>query len=120
MAKQPSNACDVTGVTTIACSQHGCFCPNAFVDLFKGEQQKNIDFALLEAIRSTGVTVDQGVTLIYDIAYQYSVHLYDCISDRLPPGLEIDRAIGMFHVGATSTTSHMLLVPPLWPTRLKS
>lgn len=66
--------------------------------MVKGEQQKNVDFALLQAIRTTGVTVDQGVTLIYDIACQYSVHLFDRIGHLLPPGMKIDRAIGMFHV----------------------
>jgi len=30
-AKQPSRACDVTGVAAVACSQHGCFSPNAIV-----------------------------------------------------------------------------------------
>ena len=42
-----SNACDITGIISIACAQHGCYAPNAIVDLFKGEQQKNVDFALL-------------------------------------------------------------------------
>ena len=44
------------------------------------------------------MVVDQGVTLIYDIACQYSVYLYDRIGDLLPAGLQIDRGIDMFHV----------------------
>lgn len=38
--------------------------------------------------------------LIYDIACQYSVHLHDRIGHLLPMGMEIDRAIGLFHVHA--------------------
>ena len=36
--------------------------------------------------------------LIYDIACQYIIHLRDRIGHLLPAGLEIDRAIGLFHV----------------------
>jgi len=70
------------------------------VDLFKSEQQKNVDFAFLKSIDSTGVDPDQGVMLIYDIVCQYIVHLLERIGTQLPMGLEIDRAIGLFHVHA--------------------
>ncbi|KAF8801050.1 hypothetical protein BYT27DRAFT_7216408 [Phlegmacium glaucopus] len=60
--------CDVTGLISIACGWHGCYAPQALVDLFRGEQQKNIDFALLNALKSTHVQPEQGVLLIYDIA----------------------------------------------------
>jgi len=33
-----SKACDITGVAAICCARHGCFVPNALVDLLKGEQ----------------------------------------------------------------------------------
>ena len=46
-------ACDRTGVAAIACAQHGCYAPNALVDLFWGEQQKNVDFAFLRALKTT-------------------------------------------------------------------
>src|SRR5258707_9503005 len=59
-----SKACDVTGIVAIACARHGCFAPNSIVDLFRGEQQKNVDWSLLEAIRTTGVHPDQGLMLI--------------------------------------------------------
>lgn len=95
-----SKACDITGIVAIACARHGCFAPNSIVDLSRGEQQKNVDWALLEAIRSTGISSDQGIMFIYDIACQYSVHLRDRIGQLLPPNLEIDRAIGLFHVHA--------------------
>lgn len=95
-----SKACDITGIVAIACARHGCFAPNSIADLTRGEQQKNVDWAFLEALRTTGVTSEQGVMLIYDIACQYFVHLHDRIGHLLPIGLEIDRAIGLFHVHA--------------------
>lgn len=95
-----SKACDITGVVGIACARHGCYAPNSLVDLFKGEQQKNVDFAFLNALKSTNVSSEQGTLLIYDIACQYFVHIHDRIGNALPRGLEIDSAIGLFHVHA--------------------
>jgi Kyakuja-Dileera-Zisupton transposase len=99
-ALQGSKACDITGIAGIACARHGCYAPNALVDLFKGEQQKNIDFAFLQALKTTGIDPQQGVMIIYDIACQYYVHLYDRIGQQLPTGLKVDRAIGLFHIHA--------------------
>jgi hypothetical protein len=99
-ALQASKLCDVTGLVSIACARHGCYAPQALVDLFKGEQQKNVDFALLKALTSTGVAPEQGILLIYDIACQYFVHIRDRIGSQLPFGLDIDAAIGLFHVHA--------------------
>ena len=93
-----SITCDITGIISIACAWHGCYAPNAIVDLFKGEQQKNVDFALLQAIKTTRVDLDQGVLVIYDIVCQYNVHLKEHIGHHLPGGLTIDHAIGQFHV----------------------
>lgn len=95
-----SSACDITGKVAFACAQHGCYVPNSLVDLFKGEQQKNMDFTFLQALKMTGVNPKQGVMIIYDILCQFIKHLYDCISKKLPANLEIDSAIGIFHVHA--------------------
>ena len=95
-----SSACDITGKVAFACARHGCYAPNSLVDLFKGEQQKNVDYAFLQALRTTHVAPEQGVTIIYDIACQYMVYLKDRIGHRLDPNLEIDGAIGLFHVHA--------------------
>jgi hypothetical protein len=95
-----STACDITGVVGIACARHGCFVPNALVDLFKGEQQKNVDFAFLKALTTIGIDPDQGVLMIYDIACQYHIHLKERIGHLVPPGLTIDQAIDLFHVHA--------------------
>ncbi|KAF8805303.1 hypothetical protein BYT27DRAFT_7224958 [Phlegmacium glaucopus] len=99
-ALQASKLCDITGLVSIACGRHGCYAPQSLVDLFKGEQQKNVDFALLNALKSTHVEPEQGVLLIYDIACQYFIHLQDRIASWLPFGLDIDAAIGLFHVHA--------------------
>jgi Kyakuja-Dileera-Zisupton transposase len=93
-----SKACDRTGVAAIACARHGCYVPNALVDLFLGEQQKNIDFAFLQALKITRVDPEQGVMLIYDIVCQYIIHLWERIGAHLPAGLMIDQAIGLLHV----------------------
>ena len=95
-----SKACDITGLVAIACARHGCYALNALVDLFLGEQQKNVDFGLLRAILMTHVDPDQGLLLIYDIVCQYIVHLLDRIGHLLPEGLHVDAAIGLFHVHA--------------------
>ena len=93
-----SKACDITGIVAIACAHHGCFAPNSVANLFRGEQQKNVDWALLKACQTTNVDSHQGLLLIYDIACQYSIHLRDHIGHLLPDGLEVDSAIGLFHV----------------------
>lgn len=98
LAMMGSKACDVTGIVAIACARHGCFVPNSIADLYKGEQQKNVDWVLLQALKNGNIVPEQGAMLIYDIACQYFVHLQDRIGHLLPAGLELDRAIGLFHV----------------------
>jgi Kyakuja-Dileera-Zisupton transposase len=95
-----SKACDVTGIVAIACARHGCFAPNSLVDLFLGEGQKNVDFGILKALLLTNFDPEQGLFLFYDIVCQYIVHFFDRIGIHLPPGLEVDAAIGLFHVHA--------------------
>lgn len=95
-----SSACDITGKVAFACARHGCYAPNSLVDLYKGEQQKNVDFSFLQALRTTGVDPAQGVMIIYDIACQYMVHLKDRIGHLLDKDMQIDSAIGLFHVHA--------------------
>lgn len=98
MAMLQSKACDVTGIVAIACARHGCFAPNSVANLYRGEQQKNVDWGLIKAIETTNVDPRQGVLLIYDIVCQYIVHLRDRVGHLLPADLEIDAAIGLFHV----------------------
>src|SRR5277367_3152483 len=75
MAMLSSKACDVTGIVAVACARHGCFAPNSVANLYRGEQQKNVDWALLKAIETTSVESTQGLLFIYDIVCQYIVHL---------------------------------------------
>lgn len=109
-----SKSCDRTGVAAIACARHGCYCPNALVDLFRGEQQKNIDYALLRAIETTHVDPRQRIILLYDIACQYIVHLHDRIGDQLQ-GFTIDAGIGLFHVHAHRDQCYFRFSPSFIP-----
>jgi Kyakuja-Dileera-Zisupton transposase len=95
-----SKVCDRTGVGAMACARHGCFVPNALVDFFEGEQQKNMDFAFLQALKVFDIDPDQGALLIYDISCQYTVHFMERIGKLLPQGLTVEAAIGLFHVHA--------------------
>ena len=110
-----SKACDITGVVGIACARHGCYAPNSLVDLFKGEQQKNVDFAFLKALTCTNVSPEQGCLLIYDIACQYFVHFQDRIGTQLPFGLLVEAAIGLFHVHAHKDECFFRYTPSFIP-----
>ena len=67
-----SKACDITSVVRIACARHGCYALNSLVDRFKGEQQKNADFAFLKALTCTNVAPEQGTLLItLDSCYDF-------------------------------------------------
>jgi hypothetical protein len=99
----------------IACARHGCYAPNALVDLFRGEQQKNVDFALLQALKTTRVDPQQGVMLIYDIVCQYIIHILERIGVHLPPGLTIDQAIGLLHVHGHKEECFLRYAPSFIP-----
>ena len=60
-----SKACDVTGIVAIACARHGCFVLNSIADLFHGEQQKNVDWVLLQALKHANMDVDQGAMILF-------------------------------------------------------
>ncbi|KAF9037245.1 hypothetical protein BJ165DRAFT_1532623 [Panaeolus papilionaceus] len=76
------------------------------VDLQRGEQQKNVDYAFVKSLQSMNVDLRQRVTILYDVACQYFVKLRGRIDPMLASGdpdlrdLVIDRAIGLFHVHA--------------------
>ena len=110
-----SKACDITGLVAIACARHGCYAPNSLVDLFLGEGQRNMDFSLLKAILLTNVDPDQGLLLIYDIICQYIIHFFDRIGIHLPEGLQVDAAIGLFHVHAHKDDCFFRFAPTFIP-----
>ena len=98
MAMLLSKACDITGIVAIACARHGCFAPNSVANLVRGERHCNADWALCKACETTRVDPRQGLLLIYDIVCQYIIYLRQRIGHLLPEGLDIDAAIGLFHV----------------------
>jgi hypothetical protein len=93
-----SKACDRTGIAACACGRHGCFAPNAIADFFKGEQQKNIDWVLLQHIICTNIHPKQRVVSIYDIGCLYGMYLTWRLEGKLPPDMAVEHAIGLFHV----------------------
>ena len=70
----------------------------AWQTFFVVNSKKNIDWALVKACQTTTVDSHQGLLLIYDIACQYIIHLKECIGNLLPASLDVDSAIGLFHV----------------------
>ncbi|KAI6015009.1 hypothetical protein F5J12DRAFT_904368 [Pisolithus orientalis] len=74
------------GIGGCACAWHGCFVPHAMVDFQKGEQQVNMDYVLVHAIRH-GTVPGQQVIHFYDINCQYS-----------KDGMQICPGIGLWHV----------------------
>jgi hypothetical protein len=66
--------------------------------LILGEQQKNVDFVNLTAIKMLRLEPEQLVTLMYDIVCQYIIYFFERIGHLFPPGFTIDQAIDLFHV----------------------
>ena len=96
------------GFQTVQCDRSGGYClwlawllctPGPGQPLQRRAAEKCQPF-IPKCPKSTGVSPEQGVLLIYDIACQYYVHLHDRIRSQLPFGLDIDMAIGLFHVHA--------------------
>ncbi|KAF9030921.1 hypothetical protein BJ165DRAFT_1306841, partial [Panaeolus papilionaceus] len=83
------------------------------------ETRTNVDFAFMQAIVRTNVDVRQRVTMIYDIGCQYSVHLRSRIDEMLSEHgmelLEIDHAIGMFHVHGHNDKCYFRFAPSFIP-----
>ncbi|KAF9491173.1 hypothetical protein BDN71DRAFT_1518968 [Pleurotus eryngii] len=90
--------CDINGIVAIACLWHRCFALGGVTDLYRGEQQKNVDWVLLQSLKYSNMDPEQGLLFFYDIACQYSVHFQRRISHWLPISLDTDFAIGQFHV----------------------
>ncbi|KAK7681433.1 hypothetical protein QCA50_015525 [Cerrena zonata] len=92
---------DVTGIGAIACGRHGCFYPHAVVNFRKGEGQRYMDYAFVQAILYVRDLL--VVLLLYDIMCQFWVNFLKrmrAMPDdlQLPGGVEFKRGIGLFHV----------------------
>ena len=89
-------------IGTMACAWHGCFCPGSLVDFPKGEKQMSMDYSVSEGIKTTHMQEIEQMALIYDVVCEYGVHMIKRFLEHpgltLPTGLEIIKAIGLFHV----------------------
>ncbi|KAL0955060.1 hypothetical protein HGRIS_003978 [Hohenbuehelia grisea] len=99
---------DTTGIGATACARHGFFMPHSVVDFKKGEQQKNMDFSVSEAmkyftrLKGPGDLITPAITLIYDVMCQYGKHLDVRLSSGQfleRPTARIHQAVGKFHLG---------------------
>ncbi|KAJ8474293.1 hypothetical protein ONZ45_g16002 [Pleurotus djamor] len=100
---------DMTGIGALSCARHGFFVPHSVVNFKKGEQQKNMDFAVSESLkffedmRGPGDLQVPGFLLCYDVMCQYGVHLEERLDDGFylfKPKFPIGKAVGKFHLGA--------------------
>ncbi|KAF9490840.1 hypothetical protein BDN71DRAFT_1434395 [Pleurotus eryngii] len=89
-----AKTCDINGIVVIACPGHGCFALGGVANLYRGEQQKNVDWVLLQSLKYSNMDPEQGLLFFYDIACQYSVHFQRRIGHWLPIALDTDFAIG--------------------------
>ncbi|KAK7435678.1 hypothetical protein VKT23_019510 [Stygiomarasmius scandens] len=100
------------GLASIACSRHGCFVPNASMNIKKSEQHRIFDFGMskiftwVEKVLNSGdVPEDVKVrymNFIYDRGCQYGVHFHERMEEfgfEEPTDVEIAFAIGKFHLG---------------------
>ncbi|KIM61421.1 hypothetical protein SCLCIDRAFT_77318, partial [Scleroderma citrinum Foug A] len=61
-----------TGIGATACTRHGCFLPHSMVDFYKGEQQKNINYSICQALSYNSARIQKAL-IIYDVACQWYV-----------------------------------------------
>jgi len=92
----------VRGIGAAACARHGCFCPSSVVDFPRGEKQMSMDYCISETVKTTNTEPLQKMALIYDVICEYGIHMDSRFLDHpglsLPEGLEVIKAIGLFHV----------------------
>ncbi|KIM63572.1 hypothetical protein SCLCIDRAFT_116995 [Scleroderma citrinum Foug A] len=95
------NQLAATSIGGCACVRHRCFIPHSMVDFQKGEQQVNMDYALVHAVQH-GMNLRQHVITFYDINCQYSKNLARRLKGNnfvsLPDGLQIQPGISLWHV----------------------
>ncbi|KAN0078144.1 hypothetical protein V8E55_010201 [Tylopilus felleus] len=92
-----------TGVGATACVHHGCFVPHSVVDFYKGEQHKNVDYSICQAVSYKSQDMQRAI-IIYDVACQwhknFSTRINNCAALSWPEEMEITPAIGKFHLSA--------------------
>lgn len=91
-----SKACDVMGIVAVACA---LLLPQQYSQPLSWRTQKNVDYSLLQALKTTNVDPDdQEIVFAYDVVCTHCVHFIYRIGHLLPPGAKFDFAIGLFHV----------------------
>ncbi|KAI6140527.1 hypothetical protein BKA82DRAFT_4363373 [Pisolithus tinctorius] len=117
-ANAQRNKLESTGIGGCACARHGCFVPHAMVDFQKGEQQVNMDYALVHAMHH-GLDPRQLVITFYDINCQYSKNLACRLEENrylsLPSRLQIQPSIGLWHVHGHQTECFARYAPNFIP-----
>ncbi|KAI0309224.1 hypothetical protein OF83DRAFT_1072391, partial [Amylostereum chailletii] len=73
-AESEHKGCDVSGVVSIACGDHGAWFPLGTVNLQKGEKQMNVDYALCSTFKHNVKGINR-VLALYDIMCKYGIHL---------------------------------------------
>ena len=62
----------------------------------------SMDYCISEAVKTTHMEPLQKMALIYDVICEYGIHMDSCFLNHpglsLPEGLEVIKAIGLFHV----------------------
>ncbi|KAL4079712.1 hypothetical protein J3A83DRAFT_4155338 [Scleroderma citrinum] len=107
-----------TGISGCACARHGCFVPHAIVDFQKGEQQVNMDYALVHAMQH-GLGPGQRVIHFYDINCQYSKNLACQLKVNqfisMLASLTIQPGIGLWHMHGHQTECFVWYAPNFIP-----
>ena len=93
---------DINGIVVHACTRHSCYCPSSCVNFPLGEQQKVVDYSILETFKTTNMIGIERRIEIYDIICQYFKQIAKRFlqgKDHISlPTIEFEKAIGMFHV----------------------
>ncbi|KAL4070191.1 hypothetical protein V8B97DRAFT_2024201 [Scleroderma yunnanense] len=89
-----------TGIGGCACARHGCFISHVMVDFQKGEQQVNMDYALVHVVQH-----------MLDLQQQLNSNPF--IS--LPEGLHVQPSIGIWHVHGHKTECFSWYAPNFIP-----
>ncbi|KLO10987.1 hypothetical protein SCHPADRAFT_942388 [Schizopora paradoxa] len=94
---------ECTGVGGCVCARHGCVIPHSMVDFQKGEQQKNMDYCISNALSFNSEGLPEAA-VIYDLACQWGVHfksrLEKSTTMSVPPFEKLITAVGKFHLGS--------------------
>ncbi|KLO08462.1 hypothetical protein SCHPADRAFT_835294, partial [Schizopora paradoxa] len=94
---------ECTGIGGCVCARHGCVIPHSMVDFQKGEQQKNMDYCICNALSFNSDGLPEAA-VIYDLACQWGVHFQSRLERSstlsIPRFEKLITAVGKFHLGS--------------------